>query len=296
MVAQTSRNVVIFTGRGVSLSTIELIETISEAYPHWQFTILHQHKPRRWFPYLKGKARRLAKEPISYPIELICQSFSKVRRRRRVRSKSSVDMPRSYYQLAGPNVSYRPCSNLSVPERLAAIADLEPWLGIALSAPLLKPEVFTIPQSGTINLHKSMLPEYRGMPPGFWELHDGAEESGVSVHWVDAGLDTGDVIFQKALPIPRYATCEGLSARLDVLSHEVLLEALRRIDAGVVSTASQGHPRTATRSRPAWRVRRTLHRRLQRGRSPSNPLRGRKPDRAVSARGRELAKWAVLAA
>ena len=269
----TQRQVVIFTGRGASPSTIELIEAISDTFPHWHITILQEIKPRRWGPYLSGKIRRLKNEPISYPLELLGQLFHRFRLPSTGRVSGTTALPRSYADLVGANVSYHGCASFSDPNALANITNLSPWLGIALSAPILKPELFAIPQRGTLNLHKSLLPNYRGMPPGFWELHDGTAESGVSVHWVDEDLDTGSIICQKALEIPAYATCAGLSARLDALSHEVLLEALRHIEVGEDTACPGAGPQqnatTPTRGRPTWLVRRAVQRRLRLGRRRS---------------------------
>ncbi len=261
MIAQLAqRKVVIFTGGYVSLSTIELIEAITHEFSHWQLTILQEHRPRRRGPYLRGKLRRLKREPISYPLELICQFLSKIGPRPRGRVTGPVAMPRSYDQLIGANVSYRQCTSFADPGLLQELTKHKPWLGIALSAPVLKTELFTIPRWGTINLHKSLLPDYKGMPPAFWELHDGADHTGVSVHWVDEGLDTGAIIHQKALEIPLFSTREGLSAELDLLSREVLLETLHQIESGQVSAKSQPPAQSKANRRPSWLMRRALDR------------------------------------
>ena len=278
MIAETTqRQIVIFTGRGASPSTIELIETISQSFPHWHFTILQEIKPRRWDPYLRGKIRRVRGEPCSYPLELLGQLLHRLRLPSTGRVTGAVGLPRSYAELVGANVSYHRCASFSDANALANITNLNPWLGIALSAPILMPQVFAIPQRGTLNLHKSLLPNYRGMPPGFWELYDGTAESGVSVHWVDEDLDTGPLVCQRPLEIPVYATCAGLSARLDALSHAVLLEALRHIEVGEDTACPGAGPgagpqqsaTTPTRRRPTWLVRRAVQRRLRLGRRRS---------------------------
>jgi peptidoglycan/xylan/chitin deacetylase (PgdA/CDA1 family) len=284
---QTKRNIVIFTGRGASPSTIELVETLSQSFPHWHFTILQQSKPRRWGPYIRGKIRRLRSEPLSYPLELLDQLLKGIRLPATGRVTNSTALPRSYADLVRANVSYYPCASFYDPNVLASLSSADVWLGIALSAPILKPQLFAIPQLGTINLHKSLLPNYRGMPPGFWELHDGAVESGVSVHWIEEDLDTGPIVSQKVLEIPVHATCAGLSAQLDALSHDVLVEALRHIEGGERTGSPQEHATTPTRGRPAWLLRQAVRRRL-RG--------GRKWTGTTTARCREAAKQAFLAA
>lgn len=106
MIAETTqRQVVIFTGCGASPSTIEVIETISHAFPHWHFTILQEIKPRRWRPYVRGKIRRLKREPFSYPLELLGQLLHRLRLPSSGRAAGAAALPRSYAELVGANVS-----------------------------------------------------------------------------------------------------------------------------------------------------------------------------------------------
>jgi methionyl-tRNA formyltransferase len=62
---------------------------------------------------------------------------------------------------------------------------------------LLKENIFSIPKYGTINLHPALLPSYRGPNPDFWMYYDGVKEGGVTVHYIDKGEDTGDIIYQE---------------------------------------------------------------------------------------------------
>ena len=101
------------------------------------------------------------------------------------------------------------------------------------------------------------------MPPGFWELHDGAQVSGASVHWVEKGLDTGAIVHQQSLPIDPLVSYAGLAVSLDQLGTEMLLEALRKIDCGDEQAIDQRKPTTPTRGNPPFlaqvRVKRKLH-------------------------------------
>lgn len=67
---------------------------------------------------------------------------------------------------------------------------------------LLKQEVYAAPPLGSINLHPSYLPEYRGANPDFWQYHDMEMEPGVTVHYVSEGEDMGDIIAQERTTIP----------------------------------------------------------------------------------------------
>jgi peptidoglycan/xylan/chitin deacetylase (PgdA/CDA1 family) len=87
-----------------------------------------------------------------------------------------------------------------------ALTDCGAHLGIVLGTRILKQSTFAIPLQGCINLHKGRVPEYRGLPPGFWELYDGASAAGVTVHSVDATLDTGAIVATSEVPILKWDT------------------------------------------------------------------------------------------
>lgn len=66
---------------------------------------------------------------------------------------------------------------------------------------ILKKNIFSIPPRGTINIHPSLLPSYRGQTPQQWAIIYGETELGVTTHFVDEGIDTGDIIFQEKFEI-----------------------------------------------------------------------------------------------
>jgi len=98
---------------------------------------------------------------------------------------------------------------------------------------LLKENIFKIPKLGTINLHPSFLPDYRGPNPDFWQYHDLEMNPGVTVHYIDKGEDTGDIIFQERVYIPLGTKSPE---RLDVLIGKcgvsIILKALDAINIG----------------------------------------------------------------
>ena len=77
---------------------------------------------------------------------------------------------------------------------------------------LLRPEEIAVPRLGILNLHPALLPAYRGVSPSFWQLWDGVRESGVSIHLVDSGLDTGPIVAQGRFALPAGATPAQLLA------------------------------------------------------------------------------------
>ncbi len=83
------------------------------------------------------------------------------------------------------------------------VRDLEPDLIIVYSMSQLLPEsVFKMPRLGTVNLHPSLLPSYRGADPWFWVYHGMEPENGVTLHFVDKNEDTGDIIYQSKFTMP----------------------------------------------------------------------------------------------
>ncbi|HEY7547530.1 MAG TPA: formyltransferase family protein [Blastocatellia bacterium] len=79
----------------------------------------------------------------------------------------------------------------------AARADL----GVVLGTNILKETVFKIPRLGSINIHQGLAPYYRGCPAVFWELFNGEREVGLTIHFVESKVDTGDIILQRTVPL-----------------------------------------------------------------------------------------------
>ncbi|OGS27804.1 MAG: methionyl-tRNA formyltransferase [Elusimicrobia bacterium RIFOXYB2_FULL_48_7] len=81
-------------------------------------------------------------------------------------------------------------------------SEIKAGLGIAVSfGKILKKEVFSFPEKGTINVHFSLLPKYRGASPMQWAIINGEKTTGVSVFFIDEGLDTGKIILQEEVPV-----------------------------------------------------------------------------------------------
>ena len=131
-----------------------------------------------------------------------------------------------------------------------------------LGTRILKASTFGVPRMGCINLHKGKVPEYRGMPPGFWELYDGASSAGVTVHFVDKGLDTGDIVATSTVPILRTETPESLLEKLHEEGSRLLASAVALIRDGKAnsSTAREvgGKPRTKPTRKEVALLRRRL--------------------------------------
>ena len=114
-----------------------------------------------------------------------------------------------------------------------------PDLGLSIGAPILRQKLFSIPTMGTINVHCAKLPDYRGAPPGFWEVREGATEIGASVHWMDEGLDTGDIIASATASIYENDRVSDVQKRALELGRLVLEKTLKVITEGKLEGTKQ---------------------------------------------------------
>lgn len=96
---------------------------------------------------------------------------------------------------------------------------------------ILPPEVLAQPPLGCWNGHGSLLPRWRGAGPIQWSLIEGDAETGVGIMAMEAGLDTGPVLLERAIPIGLLENAEQLGERLAALTAQLLVEALPRIEA-----------------------------------------------------------------
>lgn len=97
---------------------------------------------------------------------------------------------------------------------------------------ILSQEVLDVPKIGTVNVHTSLLPRHRGAAPVQWTVWQGETVTGVTTMFTDAGIDTGDILLQQETPIGPEETAGELTERLSHLGGELLIETLRRIEAG----------------------------------------------------------------
>lgn len=126
------------------------------------------------------------------------------------------------------------------PELIARVRALAPDVMVANNwRTKLPEELFSIPAHGTLNLHDSLLPKFTGFSPVIWSLISGASHTGLTAHLMDAELDTGDIVMQRAVEITPTST--GTSLVYDTLDlvPEVLEEALDRLEFGTATTVPQ---------------------------------------------------------
>jgi len=98
-----------------------------------------------------------------------------------------------------------------------------------------------LPRLGNLNLHASLLPKYRGAAPIQWAIANGESVTGVTTMRIDAGLDTGDILMQREIPIAPEDTAETLGLKLASIGADLMVETLRGLENGQVRPAPQDH-------------------------------------------------------
>ena len=132
------------------------------------------------------------------------------------------------------------------PEKIGAAASiaqlkyLKPDLiVVAAYGQILTKEVLNLPKHGCLNIHTSFLPKYRGASPIHSAIAAGEKQSGVTIMWMDEGLDTGDILLQEPVTLRRRETSETLHDRLAKLGADGLLKAIDMIEAGTAPRIKQ---------------------------------------------------------
>ncbi len=131
-------------------------------------------------------------------------------------------------------------------EAIDRIAALSPeFIIVSAFGQILPKEILDMPERGCINIHASLLPEYRGAAPIQRCILDGKKKSGVTIMKMDEGLDTGDILLQRETDIGEDETGGSLFDKLSVLGAELIVEALPLIRQGKVKGIPQEKERSS---------------------------------------------------
>lgn len=127
-------------------------------------------------------------------------------------------------------------------EAMGIVETLNPELiVVAAYGKILPEELLNYPKYGSINVHSSLLPAYRGAAPINWAILDGLTETGVTIMYMAKELDAGDVIHQKSTAIGDDEDALTLTARLAELGAEALSETVEALAAGTATRTPQEH-------------------------------------------------------
>jgi methionyl-tRNA formyltransferase len=106
---------------------------------------------------------------------------------------------------------------------------------------IIPPRLIELPRLGWVNLHASLLPAYRGAAPVNWAIVNGEMSTGLTTMQIDAGLDSGPILLQRALDIGADETAPELAQRLAEAGAPLMIETLRKLDRGEIVPVIQDH-------------------------------------------------------
>ena len=147
---------------------------------------------------------------------------------------------------------------------------------VAAYGQILPKEVLELPRHGCLNIHASLLPKYRGASPIHAAIAAGEKQSGVTIMWMDEGLDTGDILLQESVTLGRRETTETLHDRLAKLGAEALMKAL---------------PLVAERRAPRSKQDKALATVTKKLRKEDGHIKWDRPQREIDAHIRAMTPW-----
>lgn len=153
------------------------------------------------------------------------------------------------------NIPVIPVGNINSSQATEQLRQLDVDLGIVLGTRILKRSTFSVPAMGSVNLHKGKVPEYRGQPVGFWEIYDQQSSAGVTVHFVNEGLDTGDILGEATMQIHSKDSPETLRRKLDTLGSALLAQCISQLAKGTAERRPQLKSQHKTRTSPTRKER-----------------------------------------
>ncbi len=221
-----AHRIAVFTG-APSYSVCKGIAAIETARPGAQWLVLVHAPPRRVGRLLRNQWRNLKRNGwrwIPYQLGEILEQLLTLGA-----PAPAPDAPGGTFSLSGLqgrlDLEVRYLPNINSDAGAEALRKFAPDLGLSLAAPFLRDPIFSLPRCGTLNLHKGKVPDYRGMPPAFWELWHDEQQVGCTVHAVAAGLDTGDIVAETVVARSRYSSLRGLQLQLDETGVELMRDA-----------------------------------------------------------------------
>ena len=136
---------------------------------------------------------------------------------------------------------YQPLKVRNNQEFIDEIKKLKPdVICVVAYGKILPKEILDIPEYGCINVHASLLPNYRGAAPIQWAVINGDKETGVTTMYMDVGMDTGDIILKEKVEIGNDETTGELWERLSQIGGKLLVETLKQIENGTAPREKQG--------------------------------------------------------
>ena len=156
------------------------------------------------------------------------------------RGMKMVASPVKEYAIEKNLQVYQPIKVRNNPEFLEEVRKLNPDLICVVAyGKILPQELLDIPKYGCVNVHGSLLPEYRGAAPIQWAVLNGDKKTGVTTMFMNAGMDTGDMILKEEVEIGEDETTGELWDRLKMIGANLLIKTVKEIENGTATRTKQ---------------------------------------------------------
>lgn len=157
------------------------------------------------------------------------------------RGMKLTESPVKQYALEKNLPIYQPQKIRGNEEFINQIKNLEPdVICVVAYGKILPQDILDIPSKGCINVHGSLLPKYRGAAPIQWAVINGDKVTGITTMYMDAGMDTGDMILKEEISIGEDETTGEVWDKLSDIGGKLLVETLERIEKGEAPRIKQG--------------------------------------------------------
>ena len=161
------------------------------------------------------------------------------------RGRKIIPSPVKEYALKHNITIFQP-SKLSDQSFVESIKEIRPqYIVVVAYGRIIPAEVLGIPAKGCINVHASLLPEYRGASPIQWAIINGRPYTGVTTMMMDKAIDTGDMLLQEKIDIDRSDTAGSLGIKLSDIGVRLLIRTLDGLDRGEIVPQPQDHSKAS---------------------------------------------------
>ena len=143
---------------------------------------------------------------------------------------------------------------LKDPNFIEKLSNLKADVQVVVAFRMLPEIVWQMPPFGTINLHGSLLPQYRGAAPINWAIINGEKETGVTTFKLQQEIDTGNILLQEKIKITEDETAGTLHDKMMNVGAEVLLKTIRQLEKGALKEYSQDSSLTVNQLQPAPKI------------------------------------------
>jgi methionyl-tRNA formyltransferase len=200
-----------------------IIEALARAGIHIEAIIIDQDRPA-----VRDQASRtIWMLRFRGPVETSRRLIRRVRRR--FGKRKDTERKASVYGAVAETV--RAVADANAPECERFLKALGPDLLVLGPTRILRPHILSIPRVGVLNPHPGLLPDYRGLDVIPWAIYNG-DPLGVTIHFVDQGIDTGDVVAQRRFEVRPGDSLSSVRRRADAIMGELMAEVVSQLAAG----------------------------------------------------------------